>query len=256
MAEAFLQAATQAPQPIQVAASKAISASSFKIRILFASGAFPVFTDINPPAVMIRSKAERSTVRSAITGKGSDAVWDYLRLKKSIEARTFTEFPHFTLGIHRDYLHAIVIVPNGLRRDFRKNLLDNGYEAFEKTFYEVLTHYLKLLGHVKGAVPWVEIVQRRYPSQRSEPFVDALLEFDLRTAFPPVGAAKGSPKLQPQWLQCTYQALSDRNANLQLATGVRFCYEPCPDTKTPKILDHIAHAWMACAPLIDVLDCS
>ena len=40
-AEAFLQAATHAPQPIQVAASKAASAFSFSIGIALASCVFP-----------------------------------------------------------------------------------------------------------------------------------------------------------------------------------------------------------------------
>src|SRR6185437_758371 len=46
IAELFLQAATQAPQPIQAAASKASSAISLAIGIEFASGALPVLTDI------------------------------------------------------------------------------------------------------------------------------------------------------------------------------------------------------------------
>jgi hypothetical protein len=43
MAEAFLQAATHAPQPIHVAASKASSATFLGIGISFASGTPPVF---------------------------------------------------------------------------------------------------------------------------------------------------------------------------------------------------------------------
>src|SRR5262245_14587826 len=45
MADAFLQAATQAPQPMQAAASKALSASSFGIGIALPSGAPPVETE-------------------------------------------------------------------------------------------------------------------------------------------------------------------------------------------------------------------
>src|ERR1700761_2557195 len=45
-AELFLQAATQAPQPIQAAAAKAVSALSFSIAMALASTAFPVFTEI------------------------------------------------------------------------------------------------------------------------------------------------------------------------------------------------------------------
>src|SRR5690606_584923 len=45
IADAFLQAATQAPQPIQVAASNASSAIFFGMGISFASGTPPVFTE-------------------------------------------------------------------------------------------------------------------------------------------------------------------------------------------------------------------
>src|SRR6202022_1680285 len=31
--------------------------------------------------------------RAAITGKDSSSVWDYLRLARSVEAKSFTEFP-------------------------------------------------------------------------------------------------------------------------------------------------------------------
>src|SRR5690554_4532834 len=51
IAEAFLQEATQAPHPIQAAASNDLSAFSLRIGMAFASCVFPeVFTEINPPA--------------------------------------------------------------------------------------------------------------------------------------------------------------------------------------------------------------
>jgi hypothetical protein len=191
--------------------------------------------------------------RAAITGKDSGSVWDYLRLLKASEAKTFTEFPHLTLGVHREFMHAIVTIPNGIRSDFRRKLLGNGFDAFIGVFSEVLEKFRESLGTVAGAVPWVELVQRRYPSQRSEPFVDALLEFDLRTAFPTRNSVEKVPKPQPQWLKSVYDALNDRNANLQLAVGVRFPYDRCMATSKPEILDHIACAWIACLPLIDTI---
>ena len=51
IAEPFLHVATQAPQPIQAAASNALSASCFGIGVALASIVLPeVFTDTNPPA--------------------------------------------------------------------------------------------------------------------------------------------------------------------------------------------------------------
>ena len=68
IADAFGQAATQAPQPMQVALSKALSACNFGARLACASGAEPVLTEMKPPAWMIRSIAVRSTTKSLITG--------------------------------------------------------------------------------------------------------------------------------------------------------------------------------------------
>src|SRR4051812_11449490 len=68
IADEFLQVATQAPHPKQAAASNAASASGLGIGMLFASCALPVFTEMKPPFAMMRSNAERSTVRSLITG--------------------------------------------------------------------------------------------------------------------------------------------------------------------------------------------
>src|SRR5439155_133605 len=69
IADALGHAATQAPHPMQAAASIARSASAFGTRSEFASGALPVRAVMNPPAWMMRSKAPRSTTRSLITGK-------------------------------------------------------------------------------------------------------------------------------------------------------------------------------------------
>jgi hypothetical protein len=68
IAEALGQAATQAPQPMQAAASMAWSASVLGTGIALPSGALPVGAVMNPPAAMMRSKADRSTTRSRRTG--------------------------------------------------------------------------------------------------------------------------------------------------------------------------------------------
>ena len=65
------EAATQAPQPIQAAASKARSASALGTGMVEASGAAPVLTETKPPAAMMRSKAVRSTAQSRITGNAA-----------------------------------------------------------------------------------------------------------------------------------------------------------------------------------------
>jgi hypothetical protein len=188
--------------------------------------------------------------RVAITGRDSPAVWDFLWLRKAKDTENFTEYPHPGLGIHREHLHALLIVPNGIRTEFRRNLLDGGIDEFRALFESVLAGFSKSLGGVEGAIPWVEIIQRRYPSQRSEPFIDAKLEFDLRTGFDPSYRWDKSAKKQTEWLEATYHALSNRSSNLQLAVGAKFPYRQCRGAKEPAILDHIANAWLACKPLL------
>ena len=61
IAEEFLQAATQAPQPMHAAERKASSAFDFSITVVLASSASPVFTETNPPLLIILSKAVLST---------------------------------------------------------------------------------------------------------------------------------------------------------------------------------------------------
>ena len=92
MAEAFGQAATQAPQPMQAAASMARSAASLGTGIALPSGALPVRTETKPPAAMIRSKAPRSTIRSLMTGNGA------ARQGSIVEVVAVVEAPHVELA--------------------------------------------------------------------------------------------------------------------------------------------------------------
>jgi len=187
--------------------------------------------------------------RPAITGRDTTRVWNFLRLKQAKGVKNFTEFPHLTLGVHDDLLLAIVTVPNGIKREFRKHLLAGGRDQFTALFRQLHLNLNSAVTGINGAVPWVEILQRRYPSQRSEPIIDATLRFDLRTAF----TSSGKIKHQQQWLDATYEALSKRHSNLQLAVGAIFPFDRCPEVRKPEVLNHVANVWIACKPLIDTL---
>ncbi len=87
------------------------------------------------------------------------------------------------------------------------------------------------------------------PSQRAVPFVDARIDFDLRTAIP----SGGPPKTQPRWLAAAYSSFVNReNTNYQIQIGVVFRYERCPELRKTDALDLIAGAWLACKPLVDL----
>lgn len=189
--------------------------------------------------------------RPGITGRGSNAVWDYLRLGVSASARAFTEYPHLTLAIQQDRILVIVTVPHGIKTGFRKNLVNLGFDGFTNVLSEINKRLVKALRATPGAAPWCDVVQRRYPTQRSEAIVDARLEYDLRTAFPSLKPS--NVKAQLQWLQATYEALVNKKSNLQVSIGAVFPYRLCPSTANPEILDAIADVWIACKPLLDAM---
>src|SRR5690625_1851984 len=85
------QAATQAPQAMQAAASKAASASALGTGVAWASGAEPVLAEMYPPAWMIRSNAERSTTRSLMTGNGSARHGSTVMVSPSLKERKRSE---------------------------------------------------------------------------------------------------------------------------------------------------------------------
>lgn len=193
--------------------------------------------------------------RSKLTGKEDSCVWDYLALAQSDGQGKFNEFPHFTLLVGEEALYPFVGFPNEIKSKFRRNLLNGGKEQFLESFYEILQDMEKTTNNVVGATPWVRIKQRHFPSRRSIPISDAVLEFDLRTARKDSGdtTPKGSAvKCQPIWLDALYELFKSNQGNIELNVGIQFKYAHCQEVKSPKILDVIAETWITCRPLIKV----
>jgi hypothetical protein len=190
----------------------------------------------------------RGAGRPAITGRNEDRVWDLLPLAGTEEAGSFTSHPHLTLGVLREGVEAMVTVPHAVNRAMRANIAALGLEGFEALARQVLERYRPLLRRHPGAVPYFRGVQRRYPSQRARPFVDARIEFDLRTAI----AGSGAPKAQPRWLQAAYGAFVNKEgSNYQMQVGAQFRYGHCPALRSEEqALEMIAAAWIGCAPLV------
>lgn len=85
---------------------------------------------------------------------------------------------------------------------------------------------------------------------RSQPNMDARLDFDLRTA-----VHGGSPvKAQPLWLSAAYGALAHkRGANYELQVGAVFPYDKCPSLQKASAIKTIEQAWLACKPLVNLV---
>ena len=187
--------------------------------------------------------------RSAITGRRSDAVWDFLSLTRAGEAENFTNYPHLTLGVVAQAVEAMVTVPNAINSTMRRNLIELGEAGFQSLTSGVVKNLKPVLRKCPGAAPWGRGIQRRYPSQRATPFIDARIDFDLRTAVP----QSGSPKVQPRWLSAAYNSFVHKaGSNYQMQMGVLFRYERCPQLQAADALDLVAEAWVACKPLIDL----
>ena len=187
--------------------------------------------------------------RPAITGRQRDSVWDFLSLSGASEKDNFTKYPHLTLGIRSQAVEAMVTVPNAVNNTMRRNLAKLGEAGFRALAAAIVNNLKPLLHTHKGATPWFRGIQRRYPSQKAIPFVDARIDFDMRTAIP----SGGPPKEQPIWLLAAYGSfVNKKSSNYQIQMGVLFPYDYCPELRQANSIDLIATAWLACEPLVNL----
>jgi hypothetical protein len=185
--------------------------------------------------------------RTAITGTQGDLVWDFLPLSKASGVKVFTNHPHLTLSLSSRCVEATVTVPNAVNGTTRKNIKGLGEEGFERLITKILKKLAPLLNSDEGAKPMFRGIQRRYPSQRSAAYIDALIEFDLRTAV----SLGGPQKVQQRWLNAAYSSfVNKRGSNYQIQVGMQFQYDRYPDIREAKAIDLIAKAWLACEPLV------
>jgi hypothetical protein len=186
--------------------------------------------------------------RPAITGRQGDAVWDLLSLSGATDAQSFTKYPHLTLGITATQVEAMVTVPNSVNLAMRRNVKQLGETGFQAMARQVNAAFKPIVRKHRGVTPWFRGIQRRYPSQRATPYIDARIDFDLRTAVP-----GGAPKVQPLWLAAAYGAFVDKaGSNYQIQIGAVLRYDRCPELQEANALDLIAGAWLACKPLVDL----
>lgn len=190
--------------------------------------------------------------RKAITGREGDAVWDFLPLQSARRDASFTQSPHFTIAIEYDCFKVAVTVPHGIKSAYRRNLTELGADGFVELIKSVNHGLNNVMRKDKGAVPWIIMVQRRYPTQRSQAIIDAKLEFDLRTAFGGNGRGR-AVRLQPQWLEAAYQSLARKRSNLQFQIGATFPYSRSNCVSDRTLLDRTVETWLACKPLLKAM---
>jgi hypothetical protein len=185
--------------------------------------------------------------RPAIKGSGQDGVWNFLSLKRARRAKQFTSFPHFTIGVKRDYASAALTIPNGMKGGFKRKL---NQEGGQQRFQELMVFIEKQLRPIireTGAKPIIYAHQRHYATQSSLAETDAKLVADLRTF---ISGSKSKVKFQPQWLDAIYHVLCQKESNIQLGVEVQSPYGSRA-VASQKIVDCYAKAWIAMKPLLD-----
>lgn len=187
--------------------------------------------------------------RSKITGERGDMVWDFLALKGS-EGEDFNKFAHLTFAVSRLTVEAMLTVPDKIRSQSLRRIVDLGRAGFGELLRDVMDRMKPTLTNCDGMEPRVRILQRHWVTRSAPPVVDAHLIFDPRTAFEDYGDRQ---KFQPQWLAATFDCLADKNANVEFQIGASFPYARCAATRTREIADCMAGTWIACQPLIAVL---
>ncbi len=185
--------------------------------------------------------------RPAITGRGTDAVWDFLPLAVARDAKQFTDYPHLTMGINRKQAVAAITVPNGVKGGFRTKLSSIGLDGFLELVDQLEQGLRPIIKRSEGAKPMIYATQRHYRSQRSSAEIDARLDADLRTT---VRGKQSGVKFQPQWIEAIYELLVNKRSNIQLGVDVQFSYS-CPIVRSAKAATLFADSWKAISPLID-----
>lgn len=193
--------------------------------------------------------------RGAITGASARLVWDYIGLIGASRCG-FTQYPHLTLGILDDRLEAMLTVPNSVPSRTRRAILGGTFAEFEQRVAAAVSGIVVVHAAAPGLRPVVNVLQRHYPSQRSEPINDATLRFDPRTAVAVRSGDDGSIKRQTQWLEVTHEVLEKRNANVQFQIGAEFPYSTCDAVRSARIANAVSAVWRACAPMLAELTTS
>ncbi len=185
--------------------------------------------------------------RTAITGRGGSAVWDFLPLQDRPKRGAFTGYPHLTLAVHADHLEVAVTIPNSVIRPIRQRLINLGSDRLIVINGEILRRARRLIA--RGA--WVQAyaLQRHYLSQRSSAITDAMLTFRLETSQP---RRMGRVKRQPEWIELFAALPRRKRSNMQFQYRVHLPWGT-KGLDTRDSLRLIAESWRSMTPLLDAL---
>jgi len=185
--------------------------------------------------------------RPAITGRGTDPVWDFLPFTVARRAKQFTDYPHLTIGLGPDVARAAATIPNGFRGRLKTRLRKLGVDGFRDLIRRVEMNLRPVLERSKRAKPMIYLSQRHYPHRRSFPERDGHLEADLRTL---VSGGQSGVVCQPEWIDAFFGILVHKKSNQQQGIEVRFPFE-CPIMRSSEAVDLFAQTWIAIFPFVN-----
>jgi len=186
--------------------------------------------------------------RSAITGRGQKAVWDFLSLADRPERGSFTSYPHLTLGVHADHLGVAITIPNGAIRTVRRRLVDLDAEGLIELNAQILRRARRIVS-LGGSIQ-AYAVQRHYVSQRSPAITDARVDFKLETCQSHGGGAR--VKRQPEWVKLFAELLRSKRANIQFGYVVHLPWGT-KGLDSRHSLALMVESWQALKPLLDTV---
>ncbi|HSV98125.1 MAG TPA: hypothetical protein VLM75_14480 [Spirochaetota bacterium] len=160
--------------------------------------------------------------RGAITGKNSRSVWDYLSILGSGDESGFTSYPHVSFIIGDSSFELSVTIPNAVKKYLFNAVFDQEFSNYQKLLLRVLNNHHPVLKKDKGAIPFIRIHQRFYPSQKSTPIMISLLQFDMRTMLD--NGKNKVVKYQPEWMRFSYDIMRNKRSNIEFHAGVEFPY--------------------------------
>jgi hypothetical protein len=164
----------------------------------------------------------------------------------AVGAEAAKKAPHLTVGIRHNMANVQLTIPNRLPQQSRLLAIGGSVEDFTTVVGQFADELVRVIDADSGCHPFVEVIQRHYPSQTHAGIVDALLEFDPRTL-----QGEGPIRPQPQWADAAYAVLNPKTSNVQVSFGVRFPYQSSTTVSQPDFLESVAEALSATKHIID-----
>jgi hypothetical protein len=184
----------------------------------------------------------RDSGRKAITEQVVS--WDYLLFRRRPKNELFTKYPHLTFGIGAAAAQAYITVPNAADRRLVSALCNTSRHELEAAVEASLKVFDRSVGRrVDGIKPLLRITQGHFRTQKSPRIVDGTIQFDLRTTIAEQKRRRGTPKLQPEWLDAAQKVFQNKRSNMQLQIGCEFEYRDCPAVRSAEAQELFIIGW-------------